>query len=212
MTEGAKTYLLNGGKWYIVAGDFVATVNEAYKLIPDYDLRLPDFDDPSEGKYNERVVAETAGQFALMDSKGIRHGGGQSQIEFCDLFSANGDIIHVKRYGSSSVFSHLFAQGKVSGELFQMDEDFRKKVSEELPDGFKIAQSEQRPATDQYRVVYAIISDAPGDLEIPFFSRLNMKNSTRSLVSMGYRVAKSKIEVNAIRAKLKKYRKRAKAK
>ena len=212
LTEGTKTYLLNGGKWYVVAGDFVTNVNEAYKEIPDYEAKLPDYNDASEGKYNQRVVAEMAGQFALMDSKDIRHGGGQSKIEFCDLYSTNCDIIHVKRYGGSSVFSHLFAQGKISGELFQMDEKFRDKVSEELPKGFKIADTKQRPKTDQYRIVYAIISDARGDLDIPFFSRLNMKNSTRSLVSMGYRVAKSKVDVNVIKAKLKKYRKRGKAK
>ena len=212
LEKDKETYVLGGGKWYMVARDFVASVNQSFREIPDYGVQLPIYNDDSEGKYNERVSKEMAERFALMDKKNIFHGGGHSQIEFCDLYSSDHDIIHVKRYGNSSVFSHLFAQGRLSGELFQMEKEFREKVNEKLTGGFKIKNPQERPKSGEYQVVYAITSDVPGELDIPFFSRLNLKNSARTLRGLGYRVAKIKIEVAPEKARLKKYKKRRKKK
>ncbi len=210
LEKNKNTYLLSGGNWYNVDVDFVASVNQAYADIPKYQVELPIYNDNSETEYNKRVSEETGNQFALMDRKNISYGGGQSRIEFCDLFSLEGDIVHVKRYGASSVFSHLFAQGRLSGELFQMDKEFREKVSQELPEGFSIGDAKERPNSGDYQVVFAIVSDVPGELDIPFFSKLNLKNSARNLSGLGYRVAKSKIEVDATKAKLKRFRERRK--
>lgn len=205
------TCLLNGGKWYEIENDFVKTVNNSYSDIPDYEITLPKYNDESEGEYNERVAKAMPDKFALMDRKNIPYGGGQSKIEFCDLLYLTQDIIHIKRYGSSSVLSHLFAQGRISGELFQMESDFRNKVNDLLSTGFKIENPEERPNSDAYQIVFAIISNIPGDLNIPFFSRLNLKNSYRNLRGLGYRVAKAKIEVDSIKKMTKKYRPRRKS-
>jgi uncharacterized protein (TIGR04141 family) len=210
LTKGGKTYLLSGGKWYAVAGSFVKSVNQSFANIPNFKTTLPEYNDDSEGEYNARVAKKMNGYLALMDKKNISHGGAHSRIEFCDLFSVDRDIVHVKRYGSSSVLSHLFAQGRISGELFQMERTFRGKVNEILPKSFKINDPQQGPETDDYQIVYAIISDIPGELDIPFFSKLNLKNSARNLRGLGYRVAKLKIEVDEKQAKLKKFRKRQK--
>ena len=110
-----------------MAADFVAVVNQAYAAIPNYQVELPKYNDESEGRYNERVLKEMPGQFVLMDKKDIWYGGGQSQIEFCDLFSIDKDIIHVKRYGASSVLSHLFAQGRLQGNFFRWIETLERK-------------------------------------------------------------------------------------
>ncbi len=200
------TYLLSGGKWYLISGDFVTQVNDAYREIPYYDVRLPEYRDGSEGEYNARVIADNPAEFALMDQKKISYGGGYSTIEFCDLYSSKRDIIHVKRYGSSSVLSHLFAQGRISGELFQMEAGFRNKVNDLLPDGYKISNPGLHPETNQYQIVFAIVSDVPGEMVLPFFSRLNLKNAARILSGLGYRVAKAKIAVNEEKAKAKKCR------
>ena len=211
LNTSGNTYFLSSGNWYKVAGDFVAKVNQAYAGIPSYQRTLPKYKDDSESQYNERIVREMAGQFALMDKKDIPHGGGQSKVEFCDLYSRDKDIIHVKRYGASSVLSHLFSQGSISGDLFQMDKEFREKVSQKLPVGFKIINCEERPRNNEYQIVYAIISDVPGELDIPYFSRLNLKNSARTISGLGYRVAKLKIDVDPVKAKLRKYRIKKKA-
>jgi len=207
-----KTYMLSGGKWYLIESDFVHQVNNSFDLIPNFEDNLPYYCDDSEGTYNKRTKESYPGKYALMDAKNIIYGGGFSKIEFCDLYSSTKDIIHVKRYGSSSVLSHLFAQGRISGELFQMEAEFRKKINEKLPDNFKIYNLDNRPDSNEYRVIFAIISDIPGALNIPFFSRLNLKNAARVLSGLGYRVAKSKIEVCEEKVKTKKYRKRIRKK
>lgn len=208
--KGGQAYLLSGGKWYNVARDFVLTVNQAYDEIPNYEMELPKYDDDSEGEYNERVSREMTGRFALMHNKNIPFGGAPSQIEFCDLFSKDRDIIHIKRYGNASALSHLFAQGRSSGELFQMEMEFRRKVAAMLPEDFSFEDAQERPRSEHYQVVFAIISDVQGDLELSFFSKLNLKNTARNLRGLGYRVAKSKIDVDDGRSKFTKYRRRRK--
>jgi uncharacterized protein (TIGR04141 family) len=199
------SYVLSGGKWYRVTRDFVKDVNDAYARIPSGRNRLPEYNDGSETAYNLRV-ATGDGRYALMDQKDVQYGGGHSSVEFCDLFTQERDIIHVKRYGSSAVLSHLFSQGLVSGELFQTDGEFRRQVNRKLPRTHRLADFVRRPRRGEFRVVFAVISDTDGDLTLPFFSRLNIKHAARRLEGYGYNVAKLKVPVAAGRRKLKKFR------
>jgi len=207
----ADAYLLSGGNWYRVRQDFVKKVNSAVAAIPDYDGQLPDYDDTTEGAYVKRIAKADAQRLAAMDGKTIGYGGGASKIEFCDLLTAKGDLIHIKRYGQSAALSHLFAQGLTSGELFQTDPDFRKALNSKLPVGHRLNDPVKRPRQGEYRVVFAVVSDRPGSLTLPFFSRLNLKHAARRLEGYGFRVAKAKIAVNAQRALLKKIRRRKRA-
>lgn len=192
-----NSYLLSGGKWYCVSKDFVQEVNDYFAAIPRYDVALPEYNDESEGAYNERVASDNAETYALMDKKNIMYGGGPNRVEFCDLYTPDGDMIHVKRYGGSSVLSHLFAQGTTSGELFRMQSDFRALVNNKLPDSHKFDDHLTPPDRDEYQVVYAIISDQrSADLAIPFFSRLNLRSAANRLGAFGYRVAVTKVPVN----------------
>lgn len=197
-----SSFLLSSGKWYLVSQDFVTEVNTAYERIPRYEDELPEYNHDSEPEYNEYVTSESNGIYTLMDRRNIQYGGSYSKVEFCDLYKKSKDIIHVKRYGGSSVLSHLFAQGIISGELFQTDERFRAEVNKLLPDTHKISDVSQPPVLGQYRVVYAIISDSDGDqLELPFFSRLNLKHAVRRLEGYGYKVSIAKISVNEMKKK-----------
>ncbi len=130
-----------------------------------------------------------------MDQRNIVYGGSHSKIEFCDLYSNQREIFHVKRYGQSSALSHLFAQGLVSGELFQRDEHFRREVNRKLPVSHRLESPKDRPARDHFRVIFAIITDKPGALQLPFFSRLNLRHAASRLEMYGFRVAKAKIVV-----------------
>lgn len=203
--QGKDTYLLNGGVWYRIAKDFVAEVNQAYSNIPLYDRDLPVYDDETETAYNARVAQEDPSRFAAMDRKNRMYGGGKSKVEFCDLYTDDRDIIHVKRYGSASNFSHQFSQGVVSGESFQMDSGFRNLVNSALPSSHAIARPQDRPDRDAYRVVFAVVSEATEALRLPFFSRVTLRHAYRSLVGFGFRVCVAKIEVAPNRARLKKY-------
>lgn len=113
----AETFLLNNGRWYRVSTDFLAGINQDVATIATSTLALPDYHDVDEGAYNIRVSNEDVNNLALMDKKTIYYGGGRSQIEFCDIYTKDRRLVHVKRYGGSSVLSHLFAQGVVSAEL-----------------------------------------------------------------------------------------------
>jgi len=129
---GTKSYLLSSGKWYQIDDDFVASIDRIVGSIPICDLGFPAYNDATEGKYNERVADSSQNRFALVDAEMVRHGGGRSSIEFCDLYSIERDMIHVKRYSGSGTLSHLFSQASVSGQLFKSDAAFRGKVNTKL--------------------------------------------------------------------------------
>lgn len=206
LDHGNESYLLSGGKWYRVTRDFVAEVNDSFNKISRYPVSLPEYDDNSEGEYNERVANGNPDQYALMDMKLIPFGGGNNKFEFCDLYTCDKDIIHVKRYGGSSIFSHLFAQGTSSGELFHTQSEFRDLVNKKLPSTHKLSDCTRRPSPEEYRVVFAVVSDSDEpDVTIPFFSRLNLRSVVRRLDGYGYQVAIAKISVSQKRSKLKKY-------
>lgn len=206
-----RSYVLTGGKWYEVESDFVKETNRAFDRVPNCEIVFPAFRDGSEAAYLERVCAEDGKRFALMDQKDIFIAKGQSPVEFCDLFTVDGDMVHVKRYGQSSVLSHLFAQGLVSGECFRGDKNFRALVNGLLPKSHRLTCVNDGPKPGQFRVVYAVVSDREGGLQVPFFSRLNLKNAARRLEMYGFRVAKAKISVDEAYSKTAKFRLRAPA-
>jgi uncharacterized protein (TIGR04141 family) len=204
-------YLLSGGNWYRVQRDFVNQVNSAVDQIPEYAHTFPEYDDQSEGDYVKRVAKADPAALAAMDGKLVVYGGGASKIEFCDLLTANHDLVHIKHYGQSAALSHLFAQGLTSGELLQIDPEFRKALNAILTDGHRLSDPTRRPRQREYRVVFAVVSDRPGPLVLPFFSRLNLKHAARRLEGYGFRVAKAKIQVTNRRIKLQKIKSRKRA-
>lgn len=201
-----EKYILSGGKWFNIDGDFVRKTNDLFDKISYSNLNLPSYNGKSETKYNEIIGKKFSKKFALMDDKKtIFHGGGSGQVEFCDLFSIDKELIHIKKYGQSSVFSHLFAQGFVSGKLLQLDSNFRSKVIQKLPKSHKgLIDVKLRPKEGEYTIVYGIISDSSGEkLRLPFFSRVNLNNVNRELIGMGFKVQLLKISVNKEYARTK---------
>lgn len=189
-----KTYLLSNGKWYKVENDFAKQVNDGYQQLRDStaSITLPTYKYKNENEYNEDT-AKNNNNLCCMDKKLISHGGGYSKIEFCDLYSKDKKIIHVKYYGGSAVLSHLFLQGVVSGELLLADKEFREKVNEKLPDGHKINNPNDRPNPADFQIIFGIISSSIKQLEIPFFSKVSLRNAKRRLETYGYKVSLQKI-------------------
>lgn len=186
-------YILNDGEWYHVDSAYVKDVDAFYQSIEPSKMTLPNYGTKREPQYL-KDLCKTHNQFALMDRKTIMIGGGKSRVEFCDLFSNQNDIVHVKHYGGSSLLSHLFSQAVVSSDCFLHESEFRASVNDYLPHGFKLANPAVAPAANQYTVCMAIMSKAPGPLEIPFFSKVSMKHAVRSIQKMNYKVAKLKID------------------
>ena len=188
-----ETFLLNNGKWYRIGGKFLSRINDFYAAIPQSALSLPQYNDKSEGTYNERVSQELPTTLTLMDGKFIACDPPYGKVEFCDLYCKDKKVVHVKRYtGASAALSHLFAQATVSGTLFRKDSEFRKKASALLSDGFGTITDV--PSPNEYEIVLAIISTSKKSLVLPFFSRVNLKNVSERLTDLGYVVTVYKIQ------------------
>lgn len=190
-----KLYMLSNGKWYGVENDFVTQINQSFtESLSTSVLQTTCNHGETEEQYNIRAAA--AAGIICMDRKMIQHGGGNSKIEFCDLYDPNSKtLIHVKKYGGSSVLSHLFNQGLVSGELMLSDQIFRQKVNEKLPSAAHFANVEEKPQASEFQVVYAIISGSKKVLDIPFFSKVSLRNAKRRLELIGYNVTVQKIDL-----------------
>ncbi len=189
-------YVLNSGKWYEIAKTFAEEVQRDFASTPESTIALPAYTSGGEGDYNLAAAASLLNA-CCMDQKLIDHGGGHSKIEFCDVYTDDKKIVHVKKYAGSGTLSHLFSQGVVSGELFVGDQDFRRKLNTKLPKGYKLAKSRPRPNAAEYEIVFAVISKSAGDLDIPFFSKVSLRSARRRLASFGYAVTKKKIQKTA---------------
>lgn len=208
---GDETYLLAAGKWFCIRKEFTDEVNHFYDNVPVHDLDWIEYQHQSEGDYNKAVAAASNGTYALMDAVHIPVGGLRDKIEFCDLYSASGELVHVKRYGASSLLGHLFNQGLVSGEHLRSDGNFLTEVNKHLPKTHQLAIEDSTPRNvDEFTIIFAIISELQGnELHIPFFAKVAFKHVCTRLRSLGFvRIAKAKITVNETFSKTEKIKAR----
>lgn len=187
ISKDGRKILLSNGKWYEIAKDFVNEIEKSYKNTMDNSMGIKYIEckkDEYEDKYNERLSNNIKG--VLMDKKNITYGGGSSSIEFCDVYDENNKaLIHIKNYYGSSALSHLFAQGKVSGQMFLSDKKFRKKVKDKEN---KIPfDPNLDPNPNDYKIIFGIISESNSALNIPFFSKVNFKSTKSLLNTFGYK-------------------------
>lgn len=196
---GGCRYLLNAGTWFRIDPDFSKRIEEELNEIPETTLSLGNWGHETESEYNSRIAGKSAGHLALMDKVMIRHDGMASAIEFCDLYSRTGEMVHVKRYGQSTVLSHLFAQGTVAAEAALADAAFRKAANAKLPASHQFVNPEDRIDPSKYEICFAVGSSRPGRLRLPFFSQVTLRNAYRRLHnSLGFRVSFTKIGVSKL--------------
>ena len=199
-------YVLNNGKWYKVSRKFSDQVARRFRQIKNYTRSLPEYNDASETAYNERVARRRSRSFCLLDRRIIVLANGTDQIEACDLLrnGAKGvisEFIHVKRFGGSSVLSHLFNQGLVSADLFHNDREFRERLNSILPKRLKLAKTDETPQASKFKIVFAIISESPEKRPtIPFFSRISLCHVVERLKAIGFKVEIANIRVNKLKA------------
>ncbi|WP_228255482.1 TIGR04141 family sporadically distributed protein [Acinetobacter wuhouensis] len=156
-----------------------------------------------EEDYNEFVV-DADPNFCLMDKKNIRIGGAYDKLEHCDLIRNGNEFIHVKFYRSSSTLSHLFSQGFVAAEAFVKDQWYRNQLNPKLPLSMQLADPNMRPDPSNYRIVYAIATEKDIPKELPFFSKITLKNTLKTLRALNYKISLTAIKVDPILLKTKK--------
>lgn len=200
---GKDHYILRNGVWYKVNCDFVSAVDDYLSDIDIHPFVFPIYSHDDEGDYNEHV-AKTKSGFCLMDKKNIHIGGLYDKLEHCDLIRDGSEFIHVKLYRSSSTLSHLFSQGFVAAEAFIKDPDYREKLNPKLPASIKLTDPKLRPDPSKYRVVYAIATTKDIPAELPFFSKVTLKNSLKTLRALNYNISLSKIDIDPTWLKTKK--------
>jgi uncharacterized protein (TIGR04141 family) len=195
--HNAKQYLLNSSTWYQVDTAFRDRIENSFRRVPRATCVLPNAEEDEIERQYSRRVAENNGTYALMDRNLIRYPDPRNPVEFCDLYSTDQEIIHIKPYAGSSTLSHLFAQGVTSGTLFAHDAGFRRAVNEKLPATHRLPHPQQPLAPKAYSVVYTIISGSQRPLTIPFFSKVTLHGAARTLRGIGYNVQITKIGVDA---------------
>ncbi|MBV6748953.1 TIGR04141 family sporadically distributed protein [Pseudomonas chlororaphis] len=203
ISYGGDKFILRNATWYKVDPGFVNKIDLQLRSISVYDYALPIYSHDREEEYNS-YLGSSDSSMCLLDKKNIKIGGAYDKLEFCDLVRSGRDLIHVKYYRSSSTLSHLFSQGCVSAEAFIVDSEFRQKLNLKLPPSIKLSDPDSRPNPSDYQVVYAIATTKKLPDELPFFSKVTLKNALKVLRGLNFDVAISTIAVDPLLACKKK--------
>ena len=197
--RGDQAFVLSEGQWFEVASTLVDQVRNGLALIPPSTLALPSARIGEwEAAYNRRAVDADAANRSLMDTVLSRVASEHGMIEMCDLFTADGQFVHVKRKTQSATLSHLFAQGRIAAEVFKRDPGVRDEIRARLQpthpalaDLIPDATGSRYDVAD-FEIVYAVITDRPTGFpgNLPFFSRLNLWRAYDFLTAtLGYQVS-----------------------
>lgn len=205
VTNNGSLYLLNEGEWYKVEDNYNQQVLNYYNNAPISPKHLIESNvAESEGTYNERL-ANSEPTYCLMDKQLVKTGIPQNEIEVCDVYTQDKYLIHVKKGHGSSVLSHLFNQGFVSGSML-LQQPFRKAVNKQLKttvlrDNPQLGNwlftesKDYRPG--EYTIVYGIITGKNTERpKIPFFSKVVFRQIAMTLTNQGYNVCLANIAYN----------------
>ncbi|MGD0643269.1 MAG: TIGR04141 family sporadically distributed protein [Roseiarcus sp.] len=201
-------YAINEGEWYRIDEAFKASIEASFqRFVENWDERPTPlrklYDAEGNGSYQSEASynAEIAGAcgYTLLDLKSVQIPGVQrSGFEPCDLLDIDGKkFIHVKKSSRrSTILSHFFKQGANSAQQFSRFpaawDQLLQLVSEISGDA--AAQRLRRAIDDRDRkwTVEFRIADTPranGEFNIPFFSKISLRDEASSLVAMNYQVS-----------------------
>lgn len=185
-----KLYVFSIGEWFEIDHNLINSVNNYIKEIPKCNIKFPKIDGLHE-KYANILFENEVPNLFNMDRNNMTIDG--DKYEVCDLLSKNKKLIHVKWWSSSATLSHLFSQGKVSAEILAHNQKQREKINEKISqhsDIFTNIIKNENYLTSDYTIVYAIIYEGTESIEdrLPFFSKVNLKQSVNELKYLGYNV------------------------
>ena len=185
-------YLLNENNWYQINKDFVSAVNEFFEKFPRSNLVLEPYINRDEPKYLKYITSKND-NLILYDRKFVKPNNSKSQIEFADILTKNNEIIHVKKYSSSSVLSHLFSQALVSVSTLINSPEIIEQINEYIDDDefeFDFINDE---FPRKHKIVIAIMQKGRNPLHMPFFSKVNFRYQAKRIYEMGFKVELLKI-------------------
>jgi len=195
LSFGGKHYILSSGLWWEVSQDFLTRVNKEVTGLCPPQIALPAWNQvESEGNYNERC-AQAAG-FTFYDAKKLWYGGGQSQLEFCDVLHLNSKTLYFAKIPTkSSGMSHLVEQVRRTTELFfSPDDEYRKelkRLTKVLHKGLPVDWVETRPRQGDWNI--CLVSLGKTAAQLPFFARCGLYTLNRALRKAGHKVSFLKV-------------------
>jgi uncharacterized protein (TIGR04141 family) len=206
LTYAGGRYAINEGEWYRVDEAFKQSIEESFseafeewegpaptplrKIIIDGKNKYQ-----SEASYNSEWAA--ASRYILLDTHEISIPGiRRSAFEACDLLDIEGKrFIHVKKSSRrSSVLSHFFKQGSNSAQQFRRFPAAWDQLCEVVEARTNAAQAlrlREVMADDRSWKVQFVVADSPranGQFNIPFFSKISLRDEAINLRAMGYEV------------------------
>jgi uncharacterized protein (TIGR04141 family) len=107
-------------------------------------------------------------------------------------------MIHVKKRGSSSTLSHLFAQGVNSAEWLIQEPAFRtevREVIENLDPSYAALIPDGPIDPTKWEVAFVVItrSKRESPLTLPFFSLVTLRMAARRLQALRFKVSKAAV-------------------
>lgn len=200
-------YAVNEGEWYRVDEAFKLSIERSFVDVigvwPEAPTPLRKvFDEQGNGAYQSEESYNTeraaALGYLLLDKQLVGIPGVQrSRFEPCDLLDLGAKrLIHVKKSSRrSNVLSHFFKQGGNSAQQFKrfpaawtalyalVQERFGVETSDQL----RVAnENDERDWTVEFWI--ADTPRADGSFNIPFFSKITLRDEVSNLVAMNYRV------------------------
>lgn len=205
VVHGGERYAINEGEWYRIEEQFRESIERAFNgLLVDWNGDEPDplrrvYDERNNGtlqteaEYNAELCS--ARGYVLLDQRLIRIPETPgTAFEACDALDIEGKrFIHVKRSSRrSSVLSHFFKQGSNSGQQFKRFEAAWTELAEEVErqagtnarDALFAANEDERKWQIEFWIID--VPRADGNFNIPFFSKISLRDEVQNLQAMNY--------------------------
>jgi uncharacterized protein (TIGR04141 family) len=186
------TYVYSGKRYFIVNKDYQKDIDDRFSNIEIDSSPLDENETTkSEGEYLINITKKN-NDLVLVDKKCIVL---QTPIEPCDIFrKSDKSFIHVKKYGSSSVLSHLFNQAYVSADIFSNSVNARNQIIEKISDFDVDKDYDKDKDKSNHSVIIAIMTvkklESGEHAKLPFFSKINLVKTIETIKGLGYKNAK----------------------
>lgn len=186
-------YILNDGRWYQIKQSFYDEVCDYFNELDISELQFPEHQGLREGPYLRSIANDV--DLVLLDQKWVRPDGVSNNLEFCDLLSQCNGIIHVKKYGSSALLNHLFAQAYQSIEMLVNSPEVIDQVNVHLNGTALNLAFDHTMSPRNHRIILAIMDHRTEDFTFPFFAKVSLRHYARKIKSMGFNVELAKIPI-----------------
>lgn len=179
-----EQYFFLEGQWFRASLSYVESLDQKISGIPSANFSFNNWPQHvSEKNYLETRPLVSQQNYIVLDRNNI-YIEGQSPVEPCDIYTENKQMIHLKRYGSSSLLGHLFNQGYVSGDLLINSVEYKEKFNEKLEDEYKIYDIDP----SDFTVAFVIGSKYPENPKLPLFSKITLTKAYDELRKKGFQV------------------------